>query len=205
MDKAIVLFVEGETDLAFYNKVLSELRHLARENGCMSPKTFKKNLEGVGGFKSKATRIFANNIVRNNPKTDFVVFLCYDTDVFEYDKKPQINWKEVADSLMLKGAHKVIQVKQKKSIEDWFLNDYEGLCKYLNLQPQTKCTGKTGADKINCLFKKVNKIYIKGKTNSFIENLNINKIMLKVNKEINPLCKEFGIVYKSGDFKKYTK
>lgn len=200
MDKGIVVFVEGETDLSFYTKILNELKILSDKFNLVTPKVLKKDMGGIGKFKNKAKRIFVNNIIQMYPDIEFTVFLCYDTDVFEYAIKPPVIWKEVDNSLLLGGADKVIHIKQKKSIEDWFLIDQESLCKYLKLQSSTKCTGKTGADKINCLFKKANKVYIKGRTNDFIEELDIKRIISKVHKELNPLCKEFGIKYVNGKF-----
>lgn len=47
--------------------------------------------------------------------------------------------------------------------------------------------------KMENLFKKANKVYIKGgKTTDFLDSLDIKKIMGKICCEIKPLCKELG-------------
>jgi len=48
--------------------------------------------------------------------------------------------------------------------------------------------------KLENLFKKANRVYIKGgKVSGFIESLDIKKIMVEICSEIKPLCKKLGV------------
>ena len=58
-----------------------------------------------------------------------IVFLCYDTDVFEFTQKPSINWKEVENKLHELGVSKIYHLSADKCIEDWFLLDLQGILK----------------------------------------------------------------------------
>jgi hypothetical protein len=86
------------------------------------------------------------------------------------------------------GARKVIQVKARKSIEDWLLYDVEGICRWLRIQVPSKIIGKNGYDKIKNIFKKGNKIYIKGRrVSGLLERLDVSKILENANSELEPL------------------
>lgn len=122
------------------------------------------------------------------PDYKFIVFLCYDTDVFEYQQHPQIDWKQIEKELKENGAIKVVHVRAHKSIEDWFLKDVKNIIKFLKLPQTTKLKGKTGQEKIENLFKKANKIYIKGqRCEGLIKCLDMSVIMKKVPNELRIL------------------
>ncbi len=62
-------------------------------------------------------------------------------------------------------------------LEDWFLSDIEGLCKFLKLRKIPSLSGKDGNTKMKNLFKMDNKIYKKGTyCYKFIDNLDIPQI-----------------------------
>ena len=92
------------------------------------------------------------------------MFLCYDTDVFEFEQHPKINWLEVEKILNKNGAKKVIQIKAKKSIEDWFLCDTESIIRFPKLPSNTKVNGRNGQEKIKNLFKKLINYILKVKS-----------------------------------------
>lgn len=120
-------------------------------------------MRGVGGFKSIALRKFTKEIKRKyGDDCTFTVVLCSDTDVFDFAAKPPIKWDEVKSELTYNGASKVIQVQARRSIEDWFLYDIEGLLGFLRLSKSTKVSGKNGYDKLQRLYKQANKVYYKG-------------------------------------------
>lgn len=154
-----------------------------------------RNVKGVGGFKSIALRKFVKEI---KPKyaddCEFTVVLCSDTDVFEFSSKPPIKWNDVKRELVANGASKIIHVQAKRSIEDWFLCDTEGILGFLRLKKNTKVSGKSGYDKIQRLYKQANKVYFKGmKSNGMIGRLDIEKIADAVKDQLNPLYKALGI------------
>ena len=194
MNKCLVLFVEGDTEVEFYKQVVANARKI-HPNGRFDTNIEYRNVRGVGGFKSIALRKFVKEI---KPKYEddcvFTIVLCSDTDVFEFASKPPIKWNEVKKELESNGASRVIQVQAKRSIEDWFLYDTEGILGFLRLNKNTKISGKSGYDKLQRLYKQANKVYFKGiQSNGMIGRLDIEKIADAVKDQLNPLYKALGI------------
>lgn len=194
MNKCLVLFVEGDTEIEFYKQVVINARKM-HPNGRFDTSIEFRNVRGVGGFKSIALRKFVKEI---KPKYGddcvFTIVLCSDTDVFEFASKPPIKWNDVKKELENNGASDVIHVQAKRSIEDWFLYDIEGILGFLRLNKNTKVSGKSGYDKLQRLYKQANKVYFKGiQSNGLIERLDIEKIVNAVNDQLNPLYKALGI------------
>lgn len=194
MSKCLILFVEGDTEVEFYKLVIEKARKQLPE-GRFDTSIEVKNVKGVGGFKSIALRKFVKEI---KPKYEsdckFTVVLCSDTDVFELASRPPIKWNEVERELKANGAYRTIHVQAKKSIEDWFLFDVEGIIAFLRLSKKTKLSGKNGYEKLQYLYKKANKTYYKGiKSNGMVNRLDIDKIANSVKDQLNPLYKALGV------------
>lgn len=114
--------------------------------------------------------------------------------MFELTTKPPVSWKDLKSDLLAYGASKVILLQAKRSIEDWFLYDSEGVIGFLKLPQKTKVTGKDGYHKLINLYKQANKIYYKGvSSNGMIESLNMEKIMEAIKDQLNPLYETLGI------------
>ena len=194
MSKCLVLFVEGDTEVEFYKQVIANARKL-HPAGKFDTYIEYRSVGGVGGFKNIALRKFIKQVkTKYDNDCEFTVVLCSDTDVFEFASKPPIKWNEVKKELEANGAKKVIRVQAKRSIEDWFLHDLEGILKFLRLAKNTKVSGKNGYDKLQRLYKQANKIYIKGnKSNGMIAHLDIDKIADEVKDQLNPLYKVLGV------------
>lgn len=194
MSKCLVLFVEGDTEVEFYKQVVANARRL-HPAGRFDTFIEYRNVRGVGGFKSIALRKFTKEIKRKyGDDCTFIVVLCSDTDVFDFAAKPPIKWDEVKSELTYNGASKVIHVQARRSIEDWFLYDIEGLLGFLRLSKSTKVSGKNGYDKLQRLYKQANKVYYKGiHSNGMIEHLDIEKIANTVKDQLNPLYKALGV------------
>lgn len=187
MSKYVVIFVEGETEEELYKNYIIPLIRNELSNKKLECEVSIFNVRGVGGFKNDSIMKF-KRLIEKNPNKEFIVALCYDTDIFEFASVPPIDWNKVQSKMEKVGANKVIQVRARKSIEDWLLYDVEGICRWLRIQVPSKVTGKNGYDKIKTLFKKGNKIYIKGrKVSGLLERLDINKILEKANAELEPL------------------
>lgn len=194
MSKCLVLFVEGDTEVEFYKHVISNARQ-KRAGGRFDINIECKNVRGVGGFKNIALRKFIKEIKpKYREECEFSVALCRDTDVFEISPKPPIKWDEIEMAFKENGAHKVIHIEAKQSIEDWFLLDEEGIISFLRLPKRTKVSGVNGYDKLKKLFKQANKMYYKGmKSNGMVGRLDIDKIVQNVHAELAPLYNEPGI------------
>lgn len=192
MNKCLVLIVEGDTEIEFYKQVITYVRTTMNRKFDLNIEYI--NVKGVGGFKNIALRKFVKEIQVKYTNYKFTVALCRDTDVFELSPKPPVNWKEIEKAFYDAGVEKVIHIRAKHSIEDWFLYDSEGIKSFLRLPKKTKVSGKNGYDKLKRLYTQANKIYFKGmKSNGMIRKLDIEKIMNCIKHELNPLYKELGI------------
>lgn len=190
MNKCLVLFVEGKTEVEFYKELIKYIRenHLS---GRLTHKIICRNVNGIGGFKKEVNRIFLKEILPKLDGYSVIVALCYDTDVFGYVQKPKINWSEIEKMLLQDGAERVIHIRAEKSIEDWFLIDKEGVNRFLKLKPQVQASGANGYEKLKFLFKKANKVYTKGQeVKGFVQALDIGVICRKVSEGLNMLYKE---------------
>ena len=194
MSKCVVLFVEGDTEIEFYKQVVMNARKM-HPDVKFDTNIEYKNVKGVGGFKNIALRKFIKEVKsKYDNNCEFTVVLCNDTDIFDFAYKPPINWGEIKKELTDNGASRIIHVQAKKSIEDWFLYDIEGISAFLRLGKNTKVSGKNGYEKLQYLYKKANKVYYKGiKSNGMIGRLDIEKIANAVKGQLNPLYKVLGV------------
>lgn len=194
MSKCLVLFVEGDTEVEFYKHVIANARKL-HPAGRFNTSIEYRNVRGVGGFKSIALRKFTKEIkTKYDDDCEFTIVLCSDTDVFDFAPKPPIKWDEVKKELLANGASKIIHVQAKKSIEDWFLYDLDGILGFLRLGKNIKVSGKNGYDKLQRLYKQANKVYYKGiQSNGMIGRLDIEKIADAVKDQLNHLYKALGV------------
>ena len=193
MGKCLVLFVEGETEIEFYIAVINFARE-KRAHKKFDTKIECKNVCGIGGFKNIVCRKFLKEIKPNYKGYEFTVVLCSDTDVFELEQKPPVNWSDVRKNLISAGASHVIFVKAKKSIEDWFLYDMDNILSFLRLKKGTKISGSNGYEKMKKIYRLANKMYFKGmKSNGMVTKLDIKKISLAVKDQLLPLYKALGV------------
>lgn len=185
----VVIFVEGDTEEVFYKRLINYLdRKYSIKNNIK--KIIVVNLKGIGKAGSKAPSKFKNDIKPKYPNHEFIIIFAYDTDEFEFKKKPPVDWPKVKKLLKDCGASKILEVKANRMIEDWFLIDIDGLCDYLNIEKPSSFKGKDGNEKMQNLFKKANKIYIKGSLcGDFIDKLDFDLICDAVSEELYKLLK----------------
>ncbi len=154
-------------------------------------KIIKKTLKGISKFDKKLINKFRFDILPKYSDYDITIFLCYDTDVFEDCQKPVVNWQKVERELLNCGVKKVSHIKAEKCIEDIFLLDMQGICRYLNISPIKNITGINGVEKMKKIFLKGNRIYQKGyKCEGFIKHLDIDYILKKKKEMFGPLIDE---------------
>lgn len=190
--KQIIIFFEGDTEEEFYKNLVKTIR--IYNGGALECKVTPINVKGIGNFKNQLMGLYENRISPNYEEYDYIVFLCYDLDVFKYSCNPPVNMHEVKNELLSHGAKMVYLVAAQDSIEDWLLKDASGVLKYLRLSKSQKIPNGNGVDKLKKLFKIANKVYIKGrKSNGFVDSLEIPVIMQSICDEIAPLCKELGL------------
>ncbi len=194
MSNGVIIFVEGDTEGEIYNKFRDMLHSMSESGRFPIDKLIIRNLKGIGNYKNRAIRVFTKEILSKNPDIEFDIFLCYDTDVFDFSPNPPVDWDEVENSLKASGARSVSHIKARHSIEDWIMHDIEGICNYLKLPENTKLNGGNGLKKIEYLFKKANKVYVKGsKIKGLVDSLDIRKIMCNSCSQLKSLCKKLGV------------
>ncbi|MDR0951434.1 MAG: hypothetical protein LBM18_00710 [Oscillospiraceae bacterium] len=191
-DRVVVIFVEGDTEVVFYKRLVAHIRE--KHNGRLSCKVEYKNLKGIGNYKKGALSYIRKSIIPKYIDAKITILLCHDTDVFEFSTNPPVNWENVQKGLVsLEKVDRVELIKAKRSIENWFLLDRMGILRFLKLPLDTKSQGD-GLEEMKRLFRKVNKVYIKGNvTNDFVPHLNIELITSAICNEIKPLCKALGM------------
>ena len=189
--KCVVIYTEGETECEFYDYLLEGIKIKYNLQKFSVDKISKKNLKGITKFDKKIIKKFENDMKTIYKGYEVIVFLCYDTDVFDCSAKPPVNWTNVEKELTRLGANKIYHLKAEKCIEDIFLLDLPGICKFLKISPIKKVSGSDGVDKLKNLFSKGNRIYQKGfSCEGFVRSLNIQIILEKINNKLEPLIKE---------------
>lgn len=189
--KCIIVYTEGPTENEFYSFLLDKIKKLYNIKKFKADKIEKQCLKGITKFDKKLLKKFEYDISNKYKDYDLIVYLCYDTDVFYYNAKPAVNWEKVENRLIELGAKKVYHIKAEKCIEDVFLTDIKGVCKYLNIPEVKSVNGKDGVEKIKSLFLKGNRIYQKGfSCEGFISSLDISLILDKNYNMFKPLINE---------------
>ena len=189
--KCIIIYTEGETELEFYTSLLDEIKCSYKIDRFKVDKIEKYCLKGITKFDKKLLKKFEYDIKNKYLGYDLIVYLCYDTDVFDCNVKPPVNWEQVDLKLKKLGAKKVYHLRAKNSIEDILLVDIDGVCRYLNIASVKKISGQNGVDKMNNLFMKGNRIYQKGfSCEGFIKSLDISLILKEKCDVFDPLIEE---------------
>lgn len=189
----IVLFVEGETEKEFYQALL---KYYFDVHNAIPQKYKIINIKGISRFETKVISKLKYEIIPTHNPASIKVFCCYDSDVFELAQKPPTNWLLVKKRVKELGIHDFNEIKAVRMIEDWFLKDAEGLCKFLNVEIPQRIEGRDGLEKIKYLFKKgkTPKIYQKGSyCHKFMLNISMSKIRNSQKNELVALEKALGI------------
>ena len=196
----IVICVEGDADELIFRRLLDYYQ----KEGWRCPGELKYH--NANGFPSETEiRSKLNQIQRiySDKTLFFHTVLCeYDTDVFENGACRLPDWSKVRKSLEKDfPSVNFCQIEAKTSIEDWMLDDLDGLLKALNLPKSTRPKGRTGQDKVKDLFRKKNVVYDrhkgKLKIKPIIDKLNIGKIREARKKELGEFERMLGISIKN--------
>ena len=175
----VVIFVEGDTDEVFFNRLISYYRSVSTTavNNCEI-----HNLKGVCRYASSklAGKLQTEIIPKAERKGEKIYAVCcsYDTDVFDDEEVPLVDWKKLEKSVLRLGVEFFCQIEVKSAIEDWLLDDLDGLCAHLKQKEVPKqLKGSNGYQKLLALFKRSGKVYTKGSSvGDFIDAINIAKI-----------------------------
>lgn len=185
-NKHVVIFVEGDTDKVFFGRLLRYYKDNSKTPICSYEIC---NMKGVSRFATKLIFKLKNELIpkaKDKNLTISTVCCSYDTDVFEQNDNPAVDWKSLRNNIHKIGISNFYALEVQSSIEDWLLDDIESLYGYLKLrQVPSVLHGKTGYEKIENLFNRANKKYSKGcQIERFVDMLNFSIIR---NKRINVL------------------
>lgn len=204
--KVIIFIVEGETEVEFYEVIKQMLHDDAIDKHGMryvqSHYKFEKpvNMQGIGKYQTNAVTQFKHIKKKcENMQTkasqkgkqiafEYYVYLCIDTDVFEFQQNPPLDKEKLKKALLSETADCVFYIEAVKSIEDWFLEDINGIMGFLSIKsiPNGYKKEKNGENKLNHIFKQAGKTYIKGrKVEGFVKKLDIAKIKENHKKEFS--------------------
>lgn len=209
MSKHILFFLEGATEVEFYNRVLEIIRSKT-DTGRFPNGVFVRifNLEGIGNYFNKKiiSKINDYKKLHFNEGDTIIVFLCYDFDVFsnkQFQNKKTIN--TVADKLKV---DKVYCIEANRSIEDWFLIDKKGWTKYLanhsnNLLKKLENKDLNGIQIIEDILRKYKReTYVKGnRVEKFLNFLDIELIMCSNCSKIKTICDNVGVSCKKCQYR----
>ena len=177
----VVLFVEGDTDEVLFKALIDYYKDISKTelNPCRIC-----NLRGVTRYTSKLIAKLQNEYLPDARKDGYkiqTVCCSYDTDVFEVRNPLMVNWNALRKTVKRMGITDFIQLGIKSSIEDWILCDMEGICRYLKLKSIPKSLkGNDGNAKLNDLYGKVRKAYLKGyQTKELVASLDMSVIRKK--------------------------
>jgi len=191
----IVIFVEGDTDEVFFKALLEYYKSVSRTE--LVPCDVC-NLKGVTRYTSKLLAKLKNDILPDAKSKNInirTVCCSYDTDVFEVRNPLIVNWDSIRKSVKRMGVENFIRIGVCSSIEDWILDDMEGLCAYLKLkQIPNVLKGTDGNAKLSDLYSKARRTYSKGyATHEMIKNLDLSKIRVKHQSVLNELEEALGV------------
>lgn len=177
----IVIFVEGDTDEIFFKAMLEYYKSISQTE--LMPCEVC-NLKGVTRYTSKLLAKLKNEILPDAKSKNIniqTVCCSYDTDVFEVRNPLMVNWDTIRKSVKRMGVENFIRIGVRSSIEDWILDDMEGICSYLNLKQIPKSLkGADGNAKLCDLYSKARRTYSKGyATREMIKTLDLSKIRAK--------------------------
>jgi len=177
----VVIFVEGDTDKVFFDHLVRYYREVSKEE-IRSCEVY--NLKGVSRYVSKFLQKLKNELLpeaRRRNREIIAVGCSYDTDVFEQNIVPVVDWKAAEKGVHKLGISTFCEIQVKSAMEDWLLDDMAGLCRYLKLKDvPTSLKGRNGFEKMDNLFKKGNRRYSKGfQIDAFIHELDMGVIRQK--------------------------
>lgn len=177
----VILFVEGDTDELFFKALIEYYRQKSQKQ--LLPCSIC-NLKGVTRYTSKLLAKLKNEYLpeaRNKTFKIQTVCCSYDTDVFEVRHPLMVDWRALEKKVKKLGIEHFVQIGVKSAIEDWILDDIEGICAFLKMKTVPKALkGSDGFSKLADLYVKAHRTYQKGyATKELIATLDMGKIVEK--------------------------
>ncbi len=192
----VLIFVEGDTDEVFFKVLINYYASVS--SGKLLPYDVC-NLKGVTRYSSKLLAKLKNEYLPTAFNEGYkikTVCCSYDTDVFEVRQPQIVKWNNICKSVKRMGIDDFIRVGVKSSIEDWILDDLQGICDFLRLkQVPLALKGMNGYQKMQDLYKRARRTYKKGfETKELISALDMSVIRNKRQDVLTPLEEALGVV-----------
>ena len=192
----VLIFVEGDTDEVFFKALIDYYASISSSR--LLPHEIC-NLKGVTRYSSKLLAKLKNEYLPTAKAGGYrikTVCCSYDTDVFEVRQPQIVKWDAIGKSVKRMGIDEFIRVGVKSSIEDWILDDQQGICSYLRLkQIPSSLKGTNGYQKMLDLYNKAHRTYKKGyETKELINALDMSVIRNKQQDVLTPLEEALGVV-----------
>ena len=190
MRKRLTIFVEGDTDKLFFSYLISFLFKNAKKKEWDNKYLKIVSLDGI----CNADGIISSTIddLDEREKYQDTVCLIYDTDAFEYQKKPPISIERVK-RLSDKKKCDFFSIPIVHNVEDMIAFSLSEIRTYLNIPPSYKIPkGLNGIELLKKLHKEAGKYYVKGnKCEDLIKCLDFNSISKKYCSTLKCLCDYF--------------
>lgn len=195
VEEMCVIFVEGDADELIINRLFDYYK----SNGWPRPK-------GIRVFNTHGTPIWRNMRVGlvgiqqcQALPVHFRAVCCeFDTDVYDKGIQTEPDWKEVEKQLKKEfGVREFCCLRAETSIENWMLDDTEGVLNALGLPKNTKVKGTSGQNKMENLFLLKGTSYFRNKgmdkIKPIIDKLDIAKIREARKNELKDFEKLLGV------------
>ena len=192
----LVVIVEGDADESIIDRLMKFYKNYGLK--------MRTRIENTHGFPNEAKiqqKLKKVETLSSVPIVFDTVVCEYDTDVFVKKIQLEPDWKKVEADL--KHNYNLLhfcRIEAKTSIEDWMLDDLDGLLMALNLPLDTQLKGHNGQEKVKNLFQKKNIEYDKHKGKEkikpILDKLDIAKIREARKKELKEFETLFGIEVK---------
>lgn len=192
----VIIFVEGDTDELLFKAFIEYYKTISRKE--IRP-CIVCNLKGVTRYIGKLLAKLQNEYLPEARKQGYAIqTVCcsYDTDVFENRAPLIINWTSLRKAINRLGIPEFIQLGVCSSIEDWILDDVDGICRFLKIKSRPKSLkGSNGNAKLNYLYNQAHKMYQKGyATRELIYALDLSIIRKKRSEALKPLEDALGVL-----------
>ena len=192
MKKRLTIFVEGDTDKLFFSYLISFLFKNAKKKEWGNNYLKIVSLDGI----CNADGIITSTIddLEEKDKHSDTICLIYDTDAFEYQKKPPISLERVKRISDNKGCD-FFSIPIVHNVEDMIAFSLSEIRTYLNIPSSYKIPkGLNGIELLKNLHKEAGQYYIKGnKCEGLIKCLDFNSISKKYCSTLKPLCDYLGL------------
>ena len=194
-EEMTVIFVEGDADELIVNRLLDYYKSIGwqRPSGVKVVNTYGTPIERK--MKQGLERI--RQCCKKS--CSFRAVCCeYDTDIYEKQIQQKPDWKKIERDLKSDfGVVDFCRLEAKTSIEEWMLDDLDGLLRGLSLPKDTNPKGTNGQEKVVSLFRRKNIAYSRSKGSKniapVIDKLDMSKIRKARKTELKGQEKMLGV------------